>query len=66
MQKEALEMKLDNRFNWVEDDLAQPQPDRLLIINRDVYVTDWLALVVSFIAGSFSLALVVIIFGGQR
>ena len=59
-------MKLDERFNWVEDDLGAPQPDRLLIINRDVYVTDWLAMAVSFLAGAFSIALLVIIFGGAR
>ena len=58
-------MKLE-RFNWVEDDLAQPQPDRLLIIDREIYVTDWLALTVAFIAGAFSISLLVIIFGGHQ
>ena len=59
-------MKLNERFTWEEEDLSQPQSERLLIVERKIYVTDWLAMAVAFLAGVFSLALVVIIFGGQR
>lgn len=59
-------MKLNERFTWEEEDLSQPQSERLLIVERKIYVTDWLAMMIAFLAGVFSLALVVIIFGGQR
>ena len=59
-------MKLDDRLNWVEDDLGQQQTDRLLVLERQIYVTDWLAMAVSFIAGAFSISLLVIIFGGHQ
>lgn len=59
-------MKLDERFNWVEDDLSQPQSENLLVVERRVYVTDWLAMTFAFTAGVLCMALVVIIFGGYR
>ena len=59
-------MKLNERFTWEEEDLSQPQSERLLIVERKIYVTDWLAMAVAFLAGAFSIALLVIIFGGQR
>lgn len=59
-------MKLNERFTWEEENLSQPQSDRLLVLERKIYVTDWLAMAVAFLAGAFSIALLVIIFGGQR
>lgn len=59
-------MKLNERFTWEEEDLSQPQSERLLVIERKIYVTDWLAMAIAYLAGVFSLALVVIIFGGHR
>ena len=59
-------MKLNERFTWEEEDLSQPQSERLLIVERKIYVTDWLAMAIAYLAGVFSLALVVIIFGGHR
>lgn len=59
-------MKLNERCNWEEEDLSQPQSERLLVIERKIYVTDWLAMAIAYLAGVFSLALVVIIFGGHR
>jgi len=58
-------MKLNERCNWEEEDLSQPQSDRLLVLERKIYVTDWLAMAVAFIAGAFSISLIVIIFGGH-
>ena len=37
-------MKLNERFTWEEEDLSQPQSERLLIVERKIYVTDWLAM----------------------
>ena len=58
-------MKLNERFTWEEENLSQPQSDRLLVLERKIYVTDWLAMAVAFIAGAFSISLLVIIFGGR-
>ena len=59
-------MKLNERFTLEEENLSQPQSDRLLVLERKIYVTDWLAMAVAFLAGAFSISLLVIIFGGQR
>ena len=59
-------MKLNERFTWEEENLSQPQSDRLLVVERKIYVTDWLAMAFAFLAGVFSMSLLVIIFGGQR
>ena len=59
-------MKLNDRCNWEEEDLSQPQTDRLLVIERKIYVTDWLAMAFAFTAGVISMSLVVIIFGGHQ
>ena len=59
-------MKLNERFTWEEENLSQPQSDRLLVLERKIYVTDWLAMAFAFLAGVFSMSLLVIIFGGQR
>ena len=58
-------MKLNERFTWEEENLSQPQSDRLLVLERKIYVTDWLAMATAFIAGAFSISLLVIIFGGR-
>ena len=58
-------MKLNERFTWEEENLSQPQSDRLLVLERKIYVTDWLAMAIAFIAGAFSISLLVIIFGGR-
>lgn len=58
-------MKLNERFTWEEENLSQPQSDRLLVLERKIYVTDWLAMAVAFLAGAFSISLLVIIFGGR-
>ena len=54
-------MKLNERFTWEEENLSQPQSDRLLVLERKIYVTDWLAMATAFIAGAFSISLLVII-----
>ena len=58
-------MKLNERFTWEEENLSQPQSDRLLVLERKIYVTDWLAMAAALIAGAFSISLLVIIFGGR-
>lgn len=59
-------MKLDERCNWHEDDLGQPQSENILMIERKIYVTDWLAMLVAYLLGVATISILVMVFGGMR